>query len=236
MEEDGGANRSARRRQSRETRRQQLIEATIDSLAKRGYSATTMADVSDGAKLSRGIVNFHFESNENLLRETLQYMSDEYAANWERRLAAASPDTASRIAALVTADLDRSICTPRTVAAWFALMAEAKSRPAYQKLCWERDEKYRSVLAGLCTRARQEAGYAFDPRDLTAAIYAMQEGMWIRLMLSGRDYSRQKALAVVRQALGAFFPKHFTPEGDPLVQGTGGTEPIRKKQSATRRK
>ena len=41
------------RKASKETRRQQLIEATIDSLARRGYSETTMADVADGAGLSR---------------------------------------------------------------------------------------------------------------------------------------------------------------------------------------
>ena len=60
----------------------QLIDATIDSLAKRGYSETTMADVADGAGLSRGIVNFHFESKEKLLVATLQYMADEYSAHW----------------------------------------------------------------------------------------------------------------------------------------------------------
>ena len=65
------------RKASKETRRQQLIEATIDSLARRGYSETTMADVADGAGLSRGIVNFHFESKEKLLVATLQYMADE---------------------------------------------------------------------------------------------------------------------------------------------------------------
>ena len=50
----------ARRREPKALRREQLINATIDSLAKRGYAATTLADVADGAGLSRGIVNFHF--------------------------------------------------------------------------------------------------------------------------------------------------------------------------------
>jgi AcrR family transcriptional regulator len=52
------------RKAAKEVRQVQLIEATIDSLAKRDYSETTMADVADGAGLSRGIVNFHFESKE----------------------------------------------------------------------------------------------------------------------------------------------------------------------------
>src|SRR3954467_7016212 len=74
------------RKASKETRRQQLIDATIDSLAKRGYSETTMADVADGAGLSRGIVNFHFESKEKLLIATLQFMADEYSAHWRAAL------------------------------------------------------------------------------------------------------------------------------------------------------
>ncbi|TIR46315.1 MAG: TetR family transcriptional regulator, partial [Mesorhizobium sp.] len=35
------------RKASKEVRQLQLIEATIDSLAKRGYAETTMADVAD---------------------------------------------------------------------------------------------------------------------------------------------------------------------------------------------
>src|SRR6476646_4624902 len=74
------------RKASKEVRQLQLIEATIDSLAKRGYAETTMADVADGAGLSRGIVNFHFESKEKLLIATLQHMYDEYSQHWRAAL------------------------------------------------------------------------------------------------------------------------------------------------------
>ena len=101
------------RKASKETRRQQLIEATIDSLAKRGYAETTMADVADGAGLSRGIVNFHFESKEKLLVATLQYMADEYSVHWRSALQKAGDDPARQLGALVAADFDRSICNRR---------------------------------------------------------------------------------------------------------------------------
>ena len=47
---------------SKAVRRQQLIEATIDSIAKYGISGTTMTTVTGLAGLSVGIVNFHFFS------------------------------------------------------------------------------------------------------------------------------------------------------------------------------
>ena len=138
------------RKASKETRQQQLIEATIDSLAKRGYSDTTLANVADGAKLSRGIVNFHFESKEKLLVATLQYMADEYASHWNAALAKAQPNAGSRMWALVNADFDRKICTKRKLAAWCAFWGEAKSRPTYQALCGASDRNYQKTFVDLC--------------------------------------------------------------------------------------
>jgi AcrR family transcriptional regulator len=85
------------RKASKETRRLQLIEATIDSLARRGYADTTLADVADGAGLSRGIVNFHFESKEKLLVATLQFMADEYANHWYSALEKAGERPADQL-------------------------------------------------------------------------------------------------------------------------------------------
>ena len=39
-----------------------LISSTIKNLSKKGINELTMQDVSQGAGLSQGIVNFHFES------------------------------------------------------------------------------------------------------------------------------------------------------------------------------
>ncbi|TIO30708.1 MAG: TetR family transcriptional regulator, partial [Mesorhizobium sp.] len=137
------------RKASKEVRQLQLIEATIDSLAKRGYAETTMADVADGAGLSRGIVNFHFESKEKLLVATLQYMYDEYSAHWRAALQKAGDDPARQLQALVWADFDRSICNKRKLAAWCAFWGEAKSRPTYQALSSSRDAYYQQVFIDL---------------------------------------------------------------------------------------
>jgi TetR/AcrR family transcriptional repressor of bet genes len=197
------------RKASKETRRQQLIEATIDSLAKRGYSETTMADVADGAGLSRGIVNFHFESKEKLLVATLQYMADEYSAHWRAALLKAGPEPANQLRALVAADFDRSICNKRKLAAWCAFWGEAKSRPTYQALCGARDAAYQQVFIDLCRRLKEEGGYAFDPFDTALALSAMLEGLWLRLMMGTEEVTRETALRAANDYLSSVFPKHY---------------------------
>lgn len=209
----GPANKSApKRKESKETRRQQLIEATIDSLAKRGYSETTLADVADGAKLSRGIVNFHFESKEKLLIATLQAMADEYAAHWSASLEKAGPRAADKLWALVAADFDRKICTRRKLAAWCAFWGEAKSRPTYQALCGARDDGYEDVFVTLCAEMKAEAGYDYEPRPAALALCAMMEGLWLRLMM-GAGLTREKAYEAAVEHLVALLPRHMTRQG-----------------------
>ena len=82
----------AQRQNTKAIRRQELIEATIDQLAKRGFEGTTLADVATAAGMSRGIVNFHFDTKEKLLVETLRTLSDEYRGHWKAALKAAGAD------------------------------------------------------------------------------------------------------------------------------------------------
>ncbi|MGB6119834.1 MAG: TetR family transcriptional regulator C-terminal domain-containing protein [Mesorhizobium sp.] len=208
------------RKASKETRRLQLIEATIDSLAKRGYSETTMADVADGAGLSRGIVNFHFESKEKLLVATLKHMSDEYSAHWRGALDKAGEDSAWRLWAVVAADFDRAVCTRRKLAAWCAFWGEAKSRPTYQALCGARDSDYQATMTELCEALASEAGYRFDPARTALGLAAMLEGLWLRLMMGGDDLNRERAHEAAIEHLVIVFPEHFSSTGPIKAKGT----------------
>ncbi|TSE12665.1 transcriptional regulator BetI [Mesorhizobium intechi] len=197
------------RKASKEVRQLQLIEATIDSLAKRGYAETTMADVADGAGLSRGIVNFHFESKEKLLIATLQHMYDEYSAHWRAALQKAGDDPARQLQQLVWADFDRSICNKRKLAAWLAFWGEAKSRPTYQALSSSRDAYYQQVFVDLCTTLKHSGSYAYEPQVMALALSAMLEGLWLRLMMGTEDTTRETALQAANAFLAAAFPKHY---------------------------
>jgi AcrR family transcriptional regulator len=206
----GGERKS--RKASKETRQQQLMEATIDSLAKRGYSDTTLANVADGAGLSRGIVNFHFESKEKLLISTLQFMSDEYANHWNAALEKAGPGAADKIWSLVNADFDRKICTKRKLAAWCAFWGEAKSRPTYQALCGASDQNYQQTFVELCTELKADGGYAYDAELMALGVCSMMEGLWFRLMMND-GLTRERALGAAIEYVAAVFPKHISTSG-----------------------
>jgi TetR/AcrR family transcriptional repressor of bet genes len=207
--EHSGATRKA----SKEFRRHQLIEATIDVLAKKGYSELTLADVAKAAGLSVGIVNFHFETKQKLLVETLKSLAEEYRTNWQEALRNSGPSAAHKLAALLAADFNEKICAPRSLTAWCAFWAEAQSRPTYQEHCSSNDAEYSAVTLDLCSSIIRQGGYSYEPRHIARALDALLEGLWIDLMTMEKPYSRQEALATVYATLNAVFPRHFTASG-----------------------
>ena len=197
------------RKGTRHARRLQLIESTIDLLAASGYAETTLADVAKGAGLSRGIVNFYFESKEKLLVATLQHMAEEYAAHWRSALAKASSDPADQLLALVRADFDPAICNRRKLAAWCAFWGEARSRPTYQAHCGSRDEAYQLLLERMCRDLADSGNYSIDPHSVAVALDALLEGLWLRLMMGSAKLSRDAARKAAISFLAASFPRHF---------------------------
>jgi len=199
-----------RRTASKEERQEQLIQATIRSVASRGLSDTTMATVASEAGLSQGIINLHFQSKERLLIETLRYIADEYRATWKRALRNVSNSPAARLEALVLIDFRLPICDRNKLAVWFAFWGESKSRPTYRKICAERDRAYRSEMIDACQALIDAGGYSgIDAESVAAGLSAMTAGLWLDMLTNPRSMSREDGRAICRQFLATTFNRHF---------------------------
>jgi AcrR family transcriptional regulator len=63
--------RPTRRAERAAASRQRLIAAASRLFARQGYASTSVAAIGDEAGVSRGLVNFHFATKENLLRAVI---------------------------------------------------------------------------------------------------------------------------------------------------------------------
>ncbi len=203
----------AGRKASKEVRHKQLIEATIDCIAQRGYAGTTLAEVADGAGLSRGIVNFHFHSKEKLLVETLRYLSQLYERNWQTAVKKAPARPADQLWALARSDFSKVVCNRRYISAWSGLRAEASSRPTYQKICAASDKNCQDTILGLCTRIRNEGDYRAAPQTVALAFDALVEGLWLEILMQSHGLTRVKAKQCVLEFFIGQYPNHFNRSG-----------------------
>jgi TetR/AcrR family transcriptional repressor of bet genes len=198
------------RAEGKQRSRQKLITATLNSIAKRGFADTTLARVSAGAGLSRGIVNFHFRSKDALFLETLKFMSNEYQENWTRAFDETGPSAAEKLEAVMMADFEPPISNRNRIAAWFAFYGEAKSRPTYMAACADRDQVTYEVMVELCRTIIEEGGYPnLAPDRVADGFGTMTEGLWLDLLIWPHNSSPELAKQTLRTYLTALFPKHF---------------------------
>lgn len=210
------------RKISREQRRQQLIDATMRVLARKGYAQTTLSDVASEAGVSHGLVNFHFASKERLLTETLLFMAEEYRSNWLAALAGAGTSPAEQLDALIRADYEPAICTPERLACWCAFWGEVQSRPIYQQECASNDSKYIEKLEEICGQIIVEGGYSLECTRTARVIRLVNEGLWLDMLSMKEPYSAQEATKTLYACASAFFMRHFDHNGIlPLQRARG---------------
>ncbi len=195
---------------TRKARRQQLINATIDSISKNGFSGTTLASVTKGAKLSHGIVNFHFKSKEALYEHTLGFLAQEHHKRWSTALEKASSQPEKQLAAIVEVDFERNICSPKKLAVWYAFFGQAKHRPSYLKIHNKFDMERDEIIERLCAQIVKDGDYDhIDAVSTTRNLIALIDGHWLNLLLYPKLADRKQARDDCFAFLANAFPKHF---------------------------
>ncbi|MGI9407000.1 MAG: transcriptional regulator BetI [Hyphomicrobiaceae bacterium] len=199
------------RTEAKAVRRRQLIEATIDSIAKHGFAGTTTATVAEGAKLSHGIINFHFKSKNLLFAETIKHLADEHRAQWRETIEKSGSSPGDKLLALVESDFHPKICNRRKIAVWFAFYCEPRYRAIYRERCSDVDAERVTETERLCQEIKQDGGYAqVAPRVFAQSLEAFIDGLWLNILLYPKRFSRQQAKADCHAYLAATFPNHFT--------------------------
>ncbi len=195
---------------AREARRQQLINATIDSISKRGFSGTTLTTVTKGAKLSHGVVNFYFDSKEMLYNATLEYLVNEHYELWFQAMQDAPPDATAQLSAILSADFDPKICSRKKLAVWFAFWGQAKYRPSYLKIYNHHDDQRYSEILRLCKEIIADGNYDnLDPEAITRSLESLVDGEWLNLLMYPDWMSNEEAKSDLYLYLNGVFPKHF---------------------------
>ncbi len=201
---------SSARTASREMRRRQLVDATMKCIARKGMSSMTLGDVAREAGLSAGIVNLHFDSKDNLLKETLRFLANEYRARFDRTLEKTAPDPAAQLRAAMELDFKPSICNRQKLAVWFAFWGEAKSQPTYRKICDQSDRYYDEAIEDLCGQIIADGDYAgVSAQTVATALTSITNGLWLSCLISPSSWDRRIAMDAVMSYLSSIFPNHF---------------------------
>ena len=203
-----------RRRAKGADRRRQVLEATLDVLAAKGYAELTIADIARSLGISTALILSHFKTKDGLLLETQRMLGREYHDNWQQALAASGESAAEKLWALVTAEFDQQVCTPRKILAWKAFWAEARGRGEYIAEFGPRNVEYLRIATALCAALIKEGGYqGYDARVAARSIDSLEAGLWLELTSTATPMTVHEARKTALEHLFMIFPRHFTARG-----------------------
>ena len=197
------------RLQNKKNSNLKLISSTIKNISNKGINETTMHDVSQGAGLSQGIVNFHFKSKELLLIETLKYISNEYLESFQKFLNKSGNDPRKKIIAIINNDFSSKICSRDKISVWFTFFSELKFKPAYHQICKERDLYYQKITEDIFKELINLEKSKISLTNVSNGLQALVMGLWLDQLEDPDTFKRKKAKEICFDYVKSYFPKQF---------------------------
>lgn len=173
----------------RRQRRKDLVEATIAVIAAQGYSGTTVARVAEQARVSVGLMNFHFSGKEMLFRAVFDYLSEDFDNAWAQHLASSPATSEGQLQAMIEAYFLPQIFTPEKLAVWFTFWSDANLRDLYRAPATRIEQRYSKAIVAalrqvLAKKARHRATKpATLARRIAASLLAMIDGYWLQAVI-----------------------------------------------------
>ncbi len=163
------------RKKIRDIRNEEMIEATIVTVHKRGYGAVTMAEIAREAGASAASISYYFGSKEGLMEATMRHLLRKLQmAMVEGYAKAKSPR--DRLYAVMDANFADSLYTVPQCSIWMQFWANAPYSPTLARL-------HRINRARVKSHFIAELGLILPCDQVETARQALQsymDGVWLQ--------------------------------------------------------
>ena len=178
---------AAYRRKSAEQRQRELIEAGIACLGDGGMSGFTIDRICRAARVSRGLVNHHFRTKEDLLLRIYAEMT--------AHLVEAPPlqGPEAQLRHVIESNFDAASFRRSNLRAWLSIWGEIATNPALHELHEQRYQAYKFRIADAIGRLAVGEGNALDASSIARQLIAMIDGLWLEYCLHAEDFTLDDA-------------------------------------------
>jgi len=180
----------------KEVRQQQLIDATLLSVAEHGLQHTTINTISKLAGMSSGIISHYFGGKQGLIEATLTYLLEQLKRALLTKIANKHLSPEDRLLMIVEAnftELQRSSAATKT---WLSFWSQAMHDPGLARLQHINSQRLYSNLL-YAFKQQLPAADAINAAKQTAAVI---DGFWLRSALSNNPEAEFKQAQILSKA------------------------------------
>jgi TetR/AcrR family transcriptional repressor of bet genes len=185
----------ARSRELPEVRRQMLIDATTRSIAKYGYPGTTIERICDEAGVSRGLINHHFGSKDELILQSYRKLCDEWTYYTKDMLdGTLEPEEALRAA--IAMNFNTAMFKQEYLSIWLGFWSVIPKSAELKRLDRALYKADVNKIQTLFERLAAKRGSKIDARLQAIGLLGLMDGLWLQWSLDPKYFSVDEAKAV----------------------------------------
>ena len=180
----------------RESRKRQLVGATLEAIAKYGFAEASVMRIADIAGISAGQIHHYFGGKDGLLEAAMRSILEDMRAASIKALAAAhSPE--ERLEAIVSSNLHPKIFRREIGIAWLSFWAQATHEPALARI----EHINRSRLRSNLRNALKPVVGKTRAFTLAEAAAMMIDGLWVAQAHVRPEWDAESAKRLVLQSM-----------------------------------
>jgi AcrR family transcriptional regulator len=187
------------------TRRNELADAALKTLAERGYAQTGLRDIAQNSDFSHGVLHYYFADKTDLIMHCVREYKTRCATRYDEVVATAT--TAEELAAEFLRTLTATLVDEAPVhRLWYDLRNQSMFEPAFRDDVTEIDLLLERMIWRIVTRFAELSGRT--PQVSSPVMYAIFDGLFQQALLrelAGVPSAATDLRAAVAEVLTSLF-------------------------------
>ena len=186
------------KRKSAAARRDELIAAGIVCLGKGGMSGFTIDQICRQAGISRGLINHHFKTKDELLVCIYAHMTDHLLHDYD------SDSAQGLMTEIIETSFDEKSFNRSNLRAWLAIWGQVTSNDALRELHKVRYDHYKDRIKSALGQVSSSMSLQFNVDSVARQLIAIIDGLWLEYCLHSDGFSLSAARNDCYQFLAAY--------------------------------
>jgi len=205
-----------------QARRRQIVETAIRTIAQRGYSQASLAEIAREAGISKGVISYHFEGKDDLFEEILARLRREPAEFVKQRVDACA-SAHEKLRAYVRANFEYMKGHRTAYVALVDMWGSRGTSQGGQRFNVEAYEPSRKYIARILESGRQRGEPALgSPMTTASVIQAAIDGVMLQWVFDEEHVDLDACSDEILRMINGNLPEetgseHTAPQAAPVV-------------------
>lgn len=183
-------------RKDAEVRKAMLIEATLHCLEKFGYADTSIGKICETAKVSRGLINHHFNSKDELISESFRVFSENLRTETTKAVKETKGGAVDKLSTMIKISFQAPIYSDSNLGVWLSLWNAARQSPIIRQTIRQSYQEYRFALRKLFSKVFEERQLIGNASQAAMALTALIDGLWLQRSYDPEVFQPEEAEAI----------------------------------------